>query len=106
MTQIKTSKFKTNSNNKLFVAVATCIVLVVAGFIGSYIMLRESYTKLNIDYQRHFNLIKFRIREINLRLQNDPKNKEAIDALNDTVENDEQPYSRDSIYYDIDYKKK
>lgn len=105
MTQIKTSKFKTNSNNKLFVAVATCIVLVVAGFIGSYIMLRESYTKLNIDYQRHFNLIKFRIREINLRLQNDPKNKEAIDALNDTVENDEQPYSRDSIYYDIDYKK-
>ncbi len=106
MTQIKTSKFKTNSNNKLFVAVATCIVLVVAGFIGSYIMLRESYTKLNIDYQRHFNLIKFRIREINLRLQNDPKNKEAIDALNDTVENDEQLYSRDSIYYDIDYKKK
>ncbi len=106
MTQIKTSKFKTNSNNKLFVAVATCIVLVVAGFIGSYIMLRESYTKLNIDYQRHFNLIKFRVREINLRLQNDPKNKEAIDALNDTVENDEQPYSSNSIYYDIDYKKK
>ena len=105
MTQIKTSKFKTNSNNKLFVAVATCIVLVVAGFIGSYIMLRESYTKLNIDYQRHFNLIKFRVREINLRLQNDPKNKEAIDALNDTVENDEQPYSSNSIYYDIDYKK-
>lgn len=106
MTQIKTSKFKTNSNNKLFVAVATCIVLVVAGFIGSYIMLRESYTKLNIDYQRHFNLIKFRVREINLRLQNDPKNKETIDALNDTVENDEQPYSKNSIYYDIDYKKK
>lgn len=106
MTQIKTSKFKTNSNNKLFVAVATCIVLVVAGFIGSYIILRESYTKLNIDYQRHFNLIKFRVREINLRLQNDPKNKEAIDALNDTVENDEQPYSKNSIYYDIDYKKK
>lgn len=105
MTQIKTSKFKTNSNNKLFVAVATCIVLVVAGFIGSYIMLRESYTKLNIDYQRHFNLIKFRVREINLRLQNDPKNKEAIDALNDTVENNEQPYSSNSIYYDIDYKK-
>lgn len=105
MTQIKTSKFKTNSNNKLFVAVVTCIVLVVAGFIGSYIMLRESYTKLNIDYQRHFNLIKFRVREINLRLQNDPKNKEAIDALNDTVENNEQPYSSNSIYYDIDYKK-
>ena len=105
MTQIKTSKFKTNSNSKLFVAVVACIVLVVAGFIGSYIMLRESYTKLNIDYQRHFNLIKFRVREINLRLQNDPKNKEAIDALNDTVENDEQPYSSNSIYYDIDYKK-
>lgn len=89
MTQIKTSKFKTNSNNKLFVAVATCIVLVVAGFIGSYIMLRESYTKLNIDYQRHFNLIKFRVREINLRLQNDPKNEEEIEMLNDTVENQE-----------------
>ena len=90
MTQIKTSKFKTNSNNKLFVAVVTCIVLVVAGFIGSYIMLRESYTKLNIDY----------------RLQNDPKDKEAIEMLNDTVENDDQPYSKNSIYYDIDYKKK
>lgn len=89
MTQIKTSKFKTNSNNKLFVAVATCIVLVVAGFIGSYIMLRESYTKLNIDYQRHFNLIKFRVREINLRLQNDPKNEEEIEMLNDMVENQE-----------------
>lgn len=106
MTQIKTSKFKTNSNSKLFIAVATCIVLVVAGFIGSYIMLRESYTKLNIDYQRHFTRIKFRIREINLRLQNDPKNKEVIEMLNDTVENDDQPYSKNSIYYDIDYKKK
>ena len=106
MTQVKTSKFKTNNNSKLFVAVATCIVLVVAGFIGSYIMLMESYVKLNIDYQRHFNRIQFRVREINLRLQNDPKDKEAIEMLNDTVENDDQPYSKNSIYYDIDYKKK
>ena len=87
MTQVKTSKFKTNSNSKLFVAVVICIVLVVAGFIGSYIMLVESYIKLNIDYQIHFNQIQFRVREINLRLQNDPKNREEIEMLNDIVEN-------------------
>lgn len=88
MTQVKTSKSQSSSNNKLFIAVIICIGLVVAGFIGSFIMIDKSFVDANIEYQRHFGRIQFRIREINLRLQNDPKNEEEIEMLNDTVEND------------------
>ena len=89
MAQAKTSKSQSSTNNKLFIAVIICIGLVIAGFIGSFIMIDKSFVDTNIEYQRHFGRIQFRIREINLRLQNDPKDKEAIDALNDIVENDE-----------------
>jgi hypothetical protein len=88
MTQVKTSKSQSSSDNKLFIAVIICIGLVVAGFIGSFIMIDKSFVDANIEYQRHFGRIQFRIREINLRLQNDPKNEEEIEMLNDTVEND------------------
>ncbi len=88
MTQVKTSKSQSSSDNKLFIAVIICIGLVVAGFIGSFIMIDKSFVDANIEYQRHFGRIQFRIREINLRLQNDPKNGEEIEMLNDTVEND------------------
>lgn len=88
MTQVKTSKSQSSSDNKLFIAVIICIGLVVAGFIGSFIMIDKSYVDANIEYQRHFGRIQFRIREINLRLQNDPKNEEEIEMLNDAVEND------------------
>lgn len=89
MAQVKTSKSQSSSDNKLFIAVIICIGLVVAGFIGSFIMIDKSFVDANIEYQRHFGRIQFRIREINLRLQNDPKNEEEIEMLNDTVENDE-----------------
>ena len=89
MAQVKTSKSQSSTNNKLFIAVIICIGLVVAGFIGSFIMIDKSFVDANIEYQRHFGRIQFRIREINLRLQNDPKNEEEIEMLNDTVENDE-----------------
>lgn len=88
MAQVKTSKSQSSSDNKLFIAVIICIGLVVAGFIGSFIMIDKSFVNANIEYQRHFGRIQFRIREINLRLQNDPKNEEEIEMLNDTVEND------------------
>ena len=88
MAQVKTSKSQFSSDNKLFIAVIICIGLVVAGFIGSFIMIDKSFVDANIEYQRHFGRIRFRIREINLRLQNDPKNEEEIEMLNDTVEND------------------
>lgn len=88
MTQVKTSKSQSSSDNKLFIAVIICIGLVIAGFIGSFIMIDKSFVDTNIEYQRHFGRIQFRIREINLRLQNDPKNEEEIEMLNDTVEND------------------
>lgn len=88
MAQVKTSKSQSSSDNKLFIAVIICIGLVVAGFIGSFIMIDKSFVDANIEYQRHFGRIQFRIREINLRLQNDPKNGEEIEMLNDTVEND------------------
>ena len=88
MTQVKTSKSQSSSDNKLFIAVIICIGLVVAGFIGSFIMIDKSFVDANIEYQRHFGRIQFRIREINLRLQNEPKNEEEIEMLNDTVEND------------------
>ena len=88
MAQVKTSKSQSSTNNKLFIAVIICIGLVVAGFIGSFIMIDKSFVNANIEYQRHFGRIQFRIREINLRLQNDPKNEEEIEMLNDTVEND------------------
>ena len=88
MAQVKTSKSQSISDNKLFIAVIICIGLVVAGFIGSFIMIDKSFVDANIEYQRHFGRIQFRIREINLRLQNDPKNEEEIEMLNDTVEND------------------
>lgn len=89
MAQVKTSKSQSSSDNKLFIAVIICIGLVVAGFIGSFIMIDKSFVDANIEYQRHFGRIQFRIREINLRLQNDPKNEEEIEMLNDTVENQE-----------------
>lgn len=88
MAQVKTSKSQSSSDNKLFIAVIICIGLVVAGFIGSFIMIDKSFVDANIEYQRHFGRIQFRIREINLRLQNDSKNEEEIEMLNDTVEND------------------
>ena len=88
MAQVKTSKSQSSSDNKLFIAVIICIGLVVAGFIGSFIMIDKSFVDANIEYQRHFGRIQFRIREINLRLQNDPKNEEEIEMINDTVEND------------------
>lgn len=89
MAQVKTSKSQSSSDNKLFIAVIICIGLVVVGFIGSFIMIDKSFVDANIEYQRHFGRIQFRIREINLRLQNDPKNEEEIEMLNDTVENQE-----------------
>ena len=88
MAQVKTSKSQSSSDNKLFIAVIICIGLVVAGFIGSFIMIDKSFVDANIEYQRHFGRIQFRIREINLRLQNDPKNEEESEMRNDTVEND------------------
>ena len=88
MTQPKLSKPQSSSDKKLHIAVIVCIVLVIASFIGNILLIRYSFEISNNEFHRHVNLVQSRLREVNLRVQNDPKNEEEIEMLTDTVEND------------------
>ena len=88
MAQTKISKPQASSDKKLHIAVIVCIVLVIASFIGNILLIRYSFEISNNEFHRHVNLVQSRLREVNLRVQNDPKNEEEIEMLNDTVEND------------------
>jgi len=88
MAQPKLSKPQSSSDKKLHIAVIVCIVLVIASFIGNILLIRYSFEISNNEFHRHVNLVQSRLREVNLRVQNDPKNEEEIEMLNDTVEND------------------
>jgi len=88
MAQPKISKPQSSSDKKLYIAVIVCIVLVIASFIGNILLIRYSFEISNNEFHRHVNLVQSRLREVNLRVQNDPKNEEEIEMLNDTVEND------------------
>ena len=88
MAQTKISKPQSSSDKKLHIVVIVCIVLVIASFIGNILLIRYSFEISNNEFHRHVNLVQSRLREVNLRVQNDPKNEEEIEMLNDTVEND------------------
>lgn len=81
------NKSQIKDDKRLFIAVIICIILVIASFIGNILIIDYSFSKLNVEYQKYFNQIQFRIREVNLRVQNDPKNEKEIEMLNEINEN-------------------
>lgn len=83
MAQIKISKPQSSSDKKLYIAVVVCIVLVIASFIVNILLIRYSFEISNNEFHRHVNLVQSRLREVNLRVQNDPKNEKKIERLND-----------------------
>ncbi|MBB1503264.1 hypothetical protein HG471_000455 [Candidatus Saccharibacteria bacterium] len=83
MAQPKISKPQSSSDKKLHIAVIVCIVLVIVSFIGNILLIRYSFEISNNEFHRHVNLVQSRLREVNLRVQNDPKNEKEIERLND-----------------------
>ncbi len=83
MAQTKISKPQSSSDKKLHIAVIVCIVLVIASFIVNILLIRYSFEISNNEFHRHVNLVQSRLREVNLRVQNDPKNEKEIERLND-----------------------
>lgn len=81
------NKSQIKDDKRLFIAVIICIILVIASFIGNILIIDYSFGKLNVEYQKYFNQIQFRIREVNLRVQNDSKNEKEIEMLNEINEN-------------------
>lgn len=81
------NKSQIKDDKRLFIAVIICIILVIASFISNILIIDYSFGKLNVEYQKYFNQIQFRIREVNLRVQNDPKNEKEIEMLNNINEN-------------------
>lgn len=81
------NKSQIKDDKRLFIAVIICIILVIASFIGNILIIDYSFGKLNVEYQKYFNQIQFRIREVNLRVQNNPKNEKEIEMLNEINEN-------------------
>ena len=81
------NKSQIKDDKRLFIAVIICIILVIISFIGNILIIDYSFGKLNVEYQKYFNQIQFRIREVNLRVQNDPKNEKEIEMLNNINEN-------------------
>ena len=83
MAQPKLLKPQSSSDKKLYIAVIACIVLVIVSFVGNILLIRYSFEISNNEYHRHVNLVQSRLREVNLRVQNDPKNEKEIERLND-----------------------
>lgn len=81
------NKSQIKDDKRLFIAVIICIILVIISFIGNILIIDYSFGKLNVEYQKYFNQIQFRIREVNLRVQNNPKNEKEIEMLNNINEN-------------------
>ncbi len=81
MVQPKLSKPQSSSDKKLYVAVIACIVLVIVSFIGNILIIEYTINKLNFENQTSFHDLEYRIREVNLRLKNDPNNEKELKFL-------------------------
>ena len=74
MAQPKLSKPQSSSDKKLYIAVIVCIILVIV---------KIAFDTLDTDYHRYIKQTQSYLREVNLRVQNDPKNEKEIEKLND-----------------------
>lgn len=83
MAQPKTSKPQASSDKKLHIAVIVCIVLVIASFVANILLIKYAFETLDTDYNRYVKQTQSYLREVNLRVQNDPKNEKEIEKLND-----------------------
>lgn len=83
MAQTKISKPQSSSDKKLYIAVIVCIVLVIASFVANILLIKYAFDALDTDYHRYVEQTQSYLREVNLRVQNDPKNEKEIERLND-----------------------
>lgn len=83
MAQPKLSKPQSSSDRKLYIAVIVCIVLVIASFVANILLIKYAFDTLDTDYNRYVKQTQSYLREVNLRVQNDPKNEKEIERLND-----------------------
>ena len=83
MAQSKISKPQASSDKKLYIAVIVCIVLVIASFVANILLIKYAFETLDTDYNRYVKQTQSYLREVNLRVQNDPKNGKEIEKLND-----------------------
>lgn len=83
MAQTKISKPQSSSDKKLYIAVIACIVLVIASFVANILLIKYTFDTLDTDYHRYIKQTQSYLREVNLRVQNDPKNEKEIEKLND-----------------------
>lgn len=81
MAQTKLSKPQSSSDKKLYIAVIACIVLVIVSFVANILMMEYAFNKLNFENQTSFHDLEYRIREVNLRLKNDPNNEKELKFL-------------------------
>ena len=78
MAQPKISKPQSSSDKKLHIAVIVCIVLVIASFVANILLIKYVFDILDTDYNRYVKQTQSYLREVNLRVQNDPKNEKEI----------------------------
>ena len=83
MAQPKLSKPQSNSDKKLSIAVIACIGLVIVSFVANILLIKNAFDTLDTDYHRYIKQTQSYLREVNLRVQNDPKNEKEIEKLND-----------------------
>ena len=83
MAQPKISKPQSSSDKKLYIAVIACIVLVIASFVANILLIKYAFDTLDTDYHRYVKQTQSYLREVNLRVQNDPKNEKEIERLKD-----------------------
>ena len=83
MAQPKISKPQSSSDKKLYIAVIACIVLVIVSFVANILLIKYVFETLDTDYNRYVKQTQSYLREVNLRVQNDPKNEKEIKRLND-----------------------
>ena len=70
------SKGQSRDDKRLFIVGLICIFLVIASLLLDY-----AFTKMSLENQSSFHDLQVRIREVNMRLQNDPKNEDEIKNL-------------------------
>ena len=75
------SKGQSRDDKRLFIVGLICIFLVIASFISSLLLLDYAFTKMSLENQSSFHDLQVRIREVNMRLQNDSKNEDEIKNL-------------------------
>ena len=81
MAQPKLSKPQSSSDKKLYIAVIVCIILVMVSFVVNILLIKNAFDTLDTDYHRYIKQTQSYLREVNLRVQNDPKNEKEIEEL-------------------------